>query len=55
MGQREVMGAPWKFEEVDLPIQRAPLMGEQDKYVYNDLLGLTPAQVHEYIQGNVIV
>lgn len=55
MGRREVMGAPWQFEGVDLHIRRAPLLGEQDNYVYTELLGLTSARMNEYIQRGVIV
>src|SRR5262249_11324559 len=50
-----MFGAPWKFSDTPAAYgERAPDMGENNDYVFGDLLGLTSKQITDYVESEVI-
>jgi len=45
IGKLELVGAPWKIDGGEMPMRRAPLLGEHNDYVLRELLGLSEAEV----------
>ncbi len=55
LGRLELVGAPWKMSDYDMPTRHAPLLGEHNAYVLQELLGLSESQVAELRQKDVIM
>ena len=55
LGELELVGAPWKMSDCEMPIRRAPLLGEHNDYVLQELLGLSEAETSELRQKDVII
>jgi crotonobetainyl-CoA:carnitine CoA-transferase CaiB-like acyl-CoA transferase len=55
VGVRKHAGIPWKFSGTPLQVQRAaPVLGQDNDYVYGELLGMTAAEIEELKQKQVI-
>jgi len=57
MGEIELMGPPWQFSGFKIPNHAAPLLGEHNRYVLGELLGLSDKDIEglqkeEIILGN---
>jgi len=54
-GQQTVAAPPWKLSATPVGInRRAPLLGEHNRYVFSELLGMTRDEVAELIADEVI-
>jgi len=54
LGELELVGAPWKMSDGEMPANHAPLLGEHNEYVLRELLGLTEAEV-AHLRNNEII
>jgi benzylsuccinate CoA-transferase BbsF subunit len=55
MGKQVVLGAPWKLSETPAKVTRAsPMMGENDDYVFGELLGMPSSEIKRLIEEQVI-
>jgi benzylsuccinate CoA-transferase BbsF subunit len=54
-GELELVGAPWKMSDAEMPARHAPLLGEHNEYVLRELLGLSEAEVTELRQKDIIL
>ncbi|MBN1613366.1 MAG: CoA transferase [Deltaproteobacteria bacterium] len=55
MGRQTLVGAPWKLtDDQNGLIRHAPLFGQHNDYVFEQLLGLSPKQVEELRREEVI-
>jgi len=55
LGELELMGAPWKMSDCAAVIRHAPLLGEHNHYVLQELLGLSQIEVDELHKNEVII
>jgi len=55
LGELELVGAPWKMSDYEMPARHAPLLGEHNGYVLRELLGLSEAEVDELRKNDVII
>jgi len=55
IGPLELVGAPWKMSDYEMPARHAPLLGEHNDYVLRELLGLSEAEVAELRRKDVII
>ncbi|MBL7166359.1 MAG: CoA transferase [Dehalococcoidales bacterium] len=55
LGELELVGAPWKMSDAEMPSRHAPLLGEHNEYVLRELLGLSETEVSELRQNDVIL
>lgn len=55
LGKLELVGAPWKMSDYEMPERYAPLLGEHNDYVLQELLGLSEAEVAELRRNDVIM
>ncbi|MGD9117667.1 MAG: CoA transferase [Dehalococcoidia bacterium] len=53
-GAIDVLGIPWKLSGIRPSIRRGPLLGEDNKYVFCELLGLSEDDVRRLEEGEVI-
>ena len=54
-GRRLMAGAPWRFSKTPASIHRpAPLLGEHNHYVLNDLLGLSEEEIQRLTEEGVL-
>jgi len=54
-GRRLVAGPPWRFSRTPASIRRpAPLLGEHNRYVLNELLGLPDEEVERLVEEGVV-
>lgn len=52
---RELPGLPWRFAELHDPaITAAPVLGQDNAYVYQELLGLSEAEVAHLVEAQII-
>ena len=52
---RELPGLPWRFEGGEEPIfTEAPVLGQDNEYVYQELLGLSGREVARLVEEEVI-
>jgi len=49
-----VLGVPWKISGTRLIMPRAPLMGEDNEYVFRELLGITDDEIKRLEESQVI-
>jgi benzylsuccinate CoA-transferase BbsF subunit len=55
MGKQVVLGAPWKLSETPAEVTKAsPVMGENDEYVFGELLGLSSTEIKRLMDEQVI-
>jgi len=55
LGNLELVGAPWKMSDYEMPSRHAPLLSEHNDYVLQELLGLSEEQVAELRQKDIIM
>ena len=55
LGELELVGAPWKMTDGEMPSRHAPLLGEHNDYVLRELLGLTAAEVDDLRKKDLIL
>jgi benzylsuccinate CoA-transferase BbsF subunit len=55
LGELELPSPPWKISELDLPTGHSPLLGEHNRYVLQELLGLTDEEMSELRGKDVIL
>ena len=54
-GIHSYAGRIWKLEETETPKRRhAPILGEHNDYVLGKIIGLTPDEIKELEQENII-
>ncbi len=52
---RVMPGLPWRFEEFEgHDITAAPILGQDNTYVYQELLGLSAAEITELVKAQII-
>jgi len=55
MKKQVVLGAPWKLSETPAEVNKAsPTMGENDEYVFGELLGMPGSEIKQLIEEQVI-
>jgi crotonobetainyl-CoA:carnitine CoA-transferase CaiB-like acyl-CoA transferase len=55
MGKQVVLGAPWKLSETPARVTKAsPLMGENNDYVFGELLGMPGSEIKQLMEEQVI-
>lgn len=55
MGKQVVLGAPWKLSETPAKVTKAsPVMGENDEYVFGELLGMPSSEIKQLMEEQVI-
>lgn len=53
-GRREFVGVPWKMSDYKPPVRHAPLFGEHNDHVFQELLGLNDDELAELRRQGVI-
>jgi crotonobetainyl-CoA:carnitine CoA-transferase CaiB-like acyl-CoA transferase len=54
-GSRPIVGAPWRFSRAPFALSRgAPVLGEHNRYVYCDVLGLSPEAFEKLVAEGVV-
>ena len=52
---RELPGLPWRFEGGEEPIfTEAPILGQHNEYVYQELLGMSGQEMNRLVEEQVI-
>jgi benzylsuccinate CoA-transferase BbsF subunit len=54
MGNTVLYNWPWKMSDVDSRMQRAPLFGEHNDYVFGEILGISQEEVKRMMEQEVI-
>ncbi len=55
VGRRRVVGVPWRFESADVGIRApSPLIGQHNRYVLGDILGLSDAEIERLVADGVV-
>ena len=55
IGERLVVGAPWKFSRTPAAIRRpSPLLGEHNRYVLGDLAGMSTEEIDKLTEEGVV-
>ena len=54
IGSVDVLGVPWKISGTRPIMPRAPLMGEDNEYVFRELLGITDDEIKRLEESQVI-
>ncbi len=55
MGKQVVLGAPWKLSETPAEVTKAsPTMGENNEYVFGELLGMPGSEIKQLMDEQVI-
>jgi crotonobetainyl-CoA:carnitine CoA-transferase CaiB-like acyl-CoA transferase len=55
LGELDLAGLPWKISDTELPCGHAPLLGEHNQYVLQELLGLSDKEIEELRAGEIIM
>jgi benzylsuccinate CoA-transferase BbsF subunit len=55
LGELELVGPPWKMSGGQAELRHAPLLGEDNEYVLQELLGLSAEEVAELRRNEVIL
>jgi crotonobetainyl-CoA:carnitine CoA-transferase CaiB-like acyl-CoA transferase len=55
LGELELAGLPWRISDTQLPSGHAPLLGEHNQYVLQELLGLSDAEISNLRGKNIIM
>lgn len=52
---RDLPGLPWRFDDGQEPyLAAAPVLGQDNEYVYRELLGLSGAEIDRLVEGQII-
>jgi len=54
-GKLELVGNPWRMSGEQVQLQRAPLLGEHNDYVLQELLGLSDVEVADLRKNDIIM
>lgn len=54
-GVRQYARSPWKMSLAPQPIERAPMLGEHNHYVFGELLGLSDREIAELVKEEVTI
>jgi benzylsuccinate CoA-transferase BbsF subunit len=54
MGNTVLYNWPWKMDDVDCRMQRAPLFGEHSEYIFGKILGLSREEIEKLMEEEVI-
>jgi benzylsuccinate CoA-transferase BbsF subunit len=55
VGERVVVGPPWRFRENGVAVERpGPLIGEHNRYVLGELLGMPDAEIDRLVEAGVV-
>jgi crotonobetainyl-CoA:carnitine CoA-transferase CaiB-like acyl-CoA transferase len=55
VGTRRHAGIPWRLSETPLQVERAaPVMGQDNEYVFGELLGMSSEQIADLVAREVI-
>jgi benzylsuccinate CoA-transferase BbsF subunit len=55
VGERVVVGAPWRFSEEGVGVRRrAPLLGEHNRYVLGQILGMSDDEIERLTETGVL-
>ena len=55
MGVRKHGGIPWRMSETPCQVERvAPTLGQDNEYVFGELLGLSSQQMADLVERKVI-
>jgi benzylsuccinate CoA-transferase BbsF subunit len=55
LGELEMVGAPWKISDYEMPTHSVPMLGEHNDYVLREILGLSEAEVAELRKKDIIM
>lgn len=55
LGELELVGAPWKMSDADMPVNHAPLLGQHNEYVLKDILGLNDTEITGLRDNDIIL
>ncbi len=55
LGELELAGLPWRISDIELPSGHAPLLGEHNQYVLQELLGLSNEEIAELRTKEIIM
>jgi len=55
LGELELVGAPWKMSDADMPVNHAPLLGQHNEYVLKDVLGLNDTEITGLRDNDIIL
>jgi crotonobetainyl-CoA:carnitine CoA-transferase CaiB-like acyl-CoA transferase len=55
MGEIEFMGPPWKMSNCSIEPVHAPILGQHNKYVLNELLGLSEDEISDLRKKEIIL
>jgi crotonobetainyl-CoA:carnitine CoA-transferase CaiB-like acyl-CoA transferase len=55
VGERRVVGPPWRFGEDGVGVRRAaPLLGEHNRYVLGEILGMPDDEIERLTEAGVL-
>jgi benzylsuccinate CoA-transferase BbsF subunit len=55
VGEKQVVGAPWRFSDSTVGVRRAaPLLGEHNRYVLGEILGLPDSEIGRLTEAGVV-
>ncbi len=55
LGELELVGLPWKISDLDTPANPAPLLGQHNQFVLQELLGLDDGEINSLRTKGVIL
>jgi formyl-CoA transferase len=55
LGDLELVGIPWKMSDLEMARIHAPLLGEHNQYVLNELLGLSDIEIANLRKKDIIM
>jgi len=55
LGELELVGAPWKMSDAEIPKNHAPLLGQHNEYVLKDILGLGDDELTKLRDNDIIL
>jgi benzylsuccinate CoA-transferase BbsF subunit len=54
LGRRRMLGAPWKYSKTPTEVRPAPLLGEHNRYVLGELLGMSEEEIERLVEEGVV-
>jgi benzylsuccinate CoA-transferase BbsF subunit len=54
MGNTVLYNWPWKMDNIDSRMKRAPLFGENTEYVFGEILGMSNEEIKKLMEQEVI-
>jgi benzylsuccinate CoA-transferase BbsF subunit len=56
MGEQVVFGVPWQFSKTPITVKKAsPLMGENNHYVFGELLGISDEEIEQLVEEGIVL